>query len=252
MLFSTVAVPFYTSNSAQGSWFLHKYFNTCFLVLFCYFGNSHPNQCELVFHWSFDFYFFSGLSILSCPSFGHLQGFLGSSAGKESASNAEDPGLIPGSGSSPGEGIGYPLWCSWASLVAQAVKNPPAMQESWVSIPQLGRSPGAEHSGPLQYSCLENPLGRGYFLQSMGLQRVEHSSVTKHRHQSFIYLLGEMSVQVLCTFLNWVVVFVLTEILKFSVYSGHYLLSGIQLADIISNSVGCSFTLLTMSFDAKN
>ena len=55
ILFSTVAVPFYISTSAQGSWFLHVYFNTCFLVLFCYFGNSHPNWRELVFRWSFDF-----------------------------------------------------------------------------------------------------------------------------------------------------------------------------------------------------
>ena len=59
-------------------------------------------------------------------------GFLGSSAGKESTYNAEDPGLTPGSGRSPGEGIGYPLQYSWASLVAQLVNNPPAMQEIWV------------------------------------------------------------------------------------------------------------------------
>ena len=43
-----------------------------------------------------------------------------------------DPGLIPGSGRSPGEGIGYPFQYSWASLVAQLVKNPPAMCETWV------------------------------------------------------------------------------------------------------------------------
>ena len=59
-------------------------------------------------------------------------GFPGSSAGKESSCNAGDPGSIPGLGTSPGEGIGYPLQCSWASLVAQIVKNPPAMQETWV------------------------------------------------------------------------------------------------------------------------
>ena len=53
----------------------------------------------------------------------------GSSAGKESACNAGDPGSIPGSGRSAGEGIGYPLQSSWASLVAQLVKNLPAMQE---------------------------------------------------------------------------------------------------------------------------
>ena len=60
------------------------------------------------------------------------KGHLGSSAGKESASNAGDPSLIPGSGSSPREGIGYPLQYSCASLVAQTVKNPPAMWETWV------------------------------------------------------------------------------------------------------------------------
>ena len=59
-------------------------------------------------------------------------GFPGSSAGKESSCNAGDPDSIPGLGTSPGEGIGYPLQCSWASLVAQKVKNPPAMQETWV------------------------------------------------------------------------------------------------------------------------
>ena len=59
-------------------------------------------------------------------------GFLGTSAGKESACNAGDPGLIPGLGRSPGEGIGYPLQYSWASLVAQMVNNPPAMWETWI------------------------------------------------------------------------------------------------------------------------
>jgi len=51
---------------------------------------------------------------------------------KESTGNAGDPGLIPGSGRSPGEGMGYPLQFSWASLVAQTVKNPPAMRETRV------------------------------------------------------------------------------------------------------------------------
>ena len=55
-----------------------------------------------------------------------------SSVGKESACSAGDPGLIPGSGRSTGEGIDYPLQCSWASLVDQLVKNPPAMLETWV------------------------------------------------------------------------------------------------------------------------
>ena len=56
----------------------------------------------------------------------------GSSAGKESACHAGDPGLIPELGRSPGEGISYPIQYSWVSLVAQMVKNPPAMQQTWV------------------------------------------------------------------------------------------------------------------------
>ena len=58
-------------------------------------------------------------------------GFPLSSVSKESPCNAGDPGSIPGLERSAGEGIGYPLQYSWASLVAQLVKNPPAMQETW-------------------------------------------------------------------------------------------------------------------------
>ena len=54
------------------------------------------------------------------------------SVGKESACNAGDPSSIPGLGRFTGEGIGYPLLYSWTSLVAQLVKNPPAMWETWV------------------------------------------------------------------------------------------------------------------------
>ena len=59
-------------------------------------------------------------------------GFPCSSAGKESACCAGDPSSVPGLGSSPGEGIGYPLQYSWASLVAQMVKILPAVRETWV------------------------------------------------------------------------------------------------------------------------
>ena len=55
-----------------------------------------------------------------------------SSVGKESACSAGDPSSIPGLGRSAAEGIGYPLQYSWVSLVAQLVKNPPAMLETWV------------------------------------------------------------------------------------------------------------------------
>ena len=73
--------------------------------------------------------------------------FLGFSCGsscEESACNAGDLGSIPGLERSPGEGIGHPLQYSWASLVAQLVKNPPAIREMWV------RSLG-----------WEDPLGKG-------------------------------------------------------------------------------------------
>ena len=58
--------------------------------------------------------------------------FPGSSAGKESACNAGDPGSIPRFRRYPGKEIGHLLQYSWSSLVAQMVKNPPAMWETWV------------------------------------------------------------------------------------------------------------------------
>ena len=60
------------------------------------------------------------------------EGFSGGSEGKESTYNAGDASSIPGWGSSPGEGLGYPLQYSWTSLVAQTVKSPPAVLETWV------------------------------------------------------------------------------------------------------------------------
>ena len=70
---------------------------------------------------------------------------------KKTTCNAGNPSSIPGSGRSTGEGIGYPLQYSWASLVAQLVKNPPAMQENWVwSLGWKGKG------YPFQYSSLEN------------------------------------------------------------------------------------------------
>ena len=59
-------------------------------------------------------------------------GFPRGSDGKETAYNAVEPGSIPGWGRSPGEGTGYPLHYSWASLMAQIVKNLPAMRETWI------------------------------------------------------------------------------------------------------------------------
>ena len=84
-------------------------------------------------------------------------GFPDSSVGKGSTFNAGNPGLIPGPGRSTGEGIGYPLQYSWASLVAQLVKNPPAMRETWVR--SLGwedplEKGKATHSSILAWSIL--------------------------------------------------------------------------------------------------
>ena len=102
--------------------------------------------------------------------------FSGSSAGKESACNAGDPVLIPVWGRSPGEGMGCLLQYSWASLVAQTVKNLPAIQKTWV------QSPGwedplekrmATHSSILAWRIpwTEEP-GK---IQSMGSQRLGHN-----------------------------------------------------------------------------
>ena len=76
----------------------------------------------------------------------------GSSVGKESTCNAGDPSSIPGLGRSTGEGIGYSLQYFWASLVAQLVKNLPAMLETWVQSLGWEDSPG-EGKG---YPSLEN------------------------------------------------------------------------------------------------
>ena len=69
------------------------------------------------------FVFFLMIAVLT------WQFFPGSSASKESACNVGDPSSIPGSGRSAGEGISYPLQYSWASLLAQLVKNPPVESE---------------------------------------------------------------------------------------------------------------------------
>ena len=68
----------------------------------------------------------------------------GGSDGKGSACNAGNMGSIPGSGRSPGEGHGHPLQYSWVFLVAQVVRNLPAIQEIWV-----------------RSMCREDPLLRG-------------------------------------------------------------------------------------------
>ena len=82
----------------------------------------------------------------------------GISAGEEATCHAGDPDSIPGSGRSPGEGIGYPLQY-FASLVAQIVKNPPAMQETWVR--SLGWEDSLDEGMATHSSILGIPLDRG-------------------------------------------------------------------------------------------
>ena len=82
-------------------------------------------------------------------------GFSDSSVGKESACNAGDPGSILGSGRSTGEGIGYPLQHSWASLMAQLVRIPPAMRETGFD-PCVGKIRWRRDQLPTPYSSLEN------------------------------------------------------------------------------------------------
>ena len=101
-------------------------------------------------------------------------GFLSSSAGKESLCNAGDPGSIPWLGRSTGEGIGYPLLYSWASLVAQLVKNPPAMQETWVR--SLGWEDPLEKGKATHSSMLVWRIP--WTVQFTGSQRVGHNWAT--------------------------------------------------------------------------
>ena len=61
----------------------------------------------------------------------------------------------------------------WASLVAQMVQNLPAVEETWVSIPGSGRSPGEGNSQPLQSSCLENSMDRGAWWPPWGCKELD-------------------------------------------------------------------------------
>ena len=89
---------------------------------------------------------------------------------KNPPGNAGDLGLIPGSGKSPGEWNGNPFQYSWVSFVDQLVKNPPAMQETWVW--SLGQEDPAE-KGKATHSSIQ-AWRIPWTVWSMGLQRVGH------------------------------------------------------------------------------
>ena len=87
-------------------------------------------------------------------------GFPGSSADKESACNAGDPGSIPELGRSPEESIGLPTSVFLGFLGGSVRKESACNAGDLGSIPGLGRSPGGGHGNPLQYSCLQNSHGQ--------------------------------------------------------------------------------------------
>ena len=100
-LISTISLLFFIFCSCSDNWFRY-------LLILC--------SCfQALSHWF--------LIVISIPD---------SSVGKESACNSGDPGSIPELEKSAREGISYPLQYTWASIVAQLVKNLPAMWETWV------------------------------------------------------------------------------------------------------------------------
>ena len=100
----------------------------------------------------------------------YYMGFPDSSVDKESTCSVGDPGSIPGLERSTGEGTGYPLQYSWASFVAQLVKNLPAVQETWVQ--SLGWEDPLEKGKATHSSILAWRIP--WTIQSMGSQRVGH------------------------------------------------------------------------------
>ena len=112
---------------------------------------------------------------------------------------------IPGSGRSPGEGMGYPLQYSWASLVTQTVKNLPAMQETWVW--PLGWEDPAEEGMtiPLQYYCLEKSMDRGAWratVHGVTESRTQLSDKAQHTYMSLIILLSKL-IECAISRVNW-------------------------------------------------
>ena len=112
------------------------------------------------------------------------------------AGDVRDTGSIPGSGRSPGGGHGKPLPCSWASLVAQTVKNLPAMHETWVQALDWEdplEKGTATHCSILAWRIpwMEKP-GR---LQSVGSHRVGHEWSDLAVAAAAIFLPGEFHEQ---------------------------------------------------------
>ena len=175
-------------------------------------------------------------------------GFPGNSVGKESTYNAGDPSSIPGLGRCTGEGVGYPLQYSWASLVAQLVKNLPAMQETWV-LWSLGwddplEKRKATHSGILAWRI---PLTE----ESIGSQKWQIMlSTFSCAYLLFVYFLSKN-----CLFKSFAYFYI--GLLVFLLCSKNSLnipdtssLSDKWFASISFHFIGCLFTFLTVLFAA--
>ena len=121
------------------------------------------------------------------------KGFPGSLAGKESTRNAGGYGSIPGLGRYPGEGIGYPLQYSWASLIDQMGKTPPAMWKTWVW--SLGWEDSLEESMVTHSSILawRIPMDRGTWWATVhGVTKSWTWLSDKAQPQEDFFLVGEM------------------------------------------------------------
>ena len=145
-----------------GTWTF--YFNTVFQI-----SQKPQINCQ---PWKLIYiYIFIYLFIYLLRTWG---GFPDNSVGKEPTCNAGDPGLISRSGRSTAEEIGYPLQYSWASLVAQLVKHPPAVLETWVR--SLGWDDPLEKGKATQSRILAWRIP--WTSESMGSWRVRHDWMT--------------------------------------------------------------------------
>ena len=138
-------------------------------------------------------------------------GFPDSSVGKEPTCNAGDPSSIPGSGRSSEEGIGYPLQYSWVSLVAQLVKNLPAMQETWV---QSLRWEDPLEKGKATHSSI---LAWTETLPIPGREQCYPTELPVMRKFSIYVLFNIVAISCVCLFSAWSVARI-TELLNFYFY----------------------------------
>ena len=145
----------------------------------------------------------------------------------------ETPGLIPGLGRSAGEGIGYPLQYSWASLVAQLVRNLLTMRETWVL--SLGWEDPLEKGKATHSSVLAWRIP--WTVKSMGSQRVRHGWVT---HFTSLHFTSKATQNL---YLSQDCAFLLRDISSFGRYkrrAPHFLLSLLsQILLLFWSSVSC-------------